>query len=305
MSSLSHKPVVLAMPVALSAELTNKCNLACPECDNGAGLMTRAKGFMSLELFDKIISELGSCLYNINLYFQGEPMLHPQFFCFIAKSRKISTVVSTNGHFLNEENADKLACSGLNQLVVSLDGMDQVTYSSYRINGDFDTVISGIRNVSEAVRRNNSTMKMVIQFLVSRKNEHQISQARRFAKGMNALLRLKSMQIINNNTHGEWLPLKAKFSRYENKCNLYTLKNDLPGRCARLWSSPVITWDGMVLPCCFDKDARYVMGDLNEESFRDIWDGPRYRLFRKRILSGRHAIDICGNCTSGLRGVAG
>ena len=85
------------------------------------------------------------------------------------------------------------------------------------------------------------------------------------------------------------------------KCNKYTLKSSYPDRCARLWLSPVITWDGKVLPCCFDKDASYVMGDLNEDNFREIWTGTKYVIFRKSVLSGRAMIDICRNCTSGLR----
>ena len=54
----------------------------------------------------------------------------------------------------------------------------------------------------------------------------------------------------------------------------------------RFWFNPVITWDGKVVPCCFDKDAEYVMGDLNQDSFREIWNGTKYRIFRKSILSG-------------------
>jgi radical SAM protein with 4Fe4S-binding SPASM domain len=302
-SSVTGRPVTKGMPLAIGAELTNHCNLRCPECSTGSGMMTRPKGFMSTALFDKLISELEPYLYNINLYFQGEPMLHAGFFHFLGRCANLNTVVSTNGHFLSEENAGKLATSGLKQLVISLDGMDQQTYSSYRVNGDFEEVTRGIRNVSEAVKRISSPMKIVLQFLVNLNNEHQIAEARKFAHEVNAVLKLKSMQIINEDDFVKWLPSGKRFSRYENKCNTYTLKNSYPDRCARLWFNPVITWDGKVLPCCFDKNADHVMGDLNEDTFREIWTGPKYRIFRKSVLSGRRMNDICRNCTSGLRGV--
>jgi radical SAM protein with 4Fe4S-binding SPASM domain len=302
-SSVAGRPVTKGMPLALGAELTNHCNLRCPECSAGSGMMTRPKGFMSSALFDKLISELEPYLYNINLYFQGEPMLHAGFFHFLERCVNLNTVVSTNGHFLSEDNAGKLAISGLKQLVISLDGMDQQTYSSYRVNGDFEEVTRGIRNVSEAVKRNSSPMKIILQFLVNMNNEHQIAEARIFAHEVNAILKLKSMQIINKNDFVKWLPSQKRFSRYDNKCNSYTLKNSYPDRCARLWFNPVITWDGKILPCCFDKNADHVMGDLNEDTFRGIWTGPKYRIFRKSVLSGRRMNDICRNCTSGLRSV--
>jgi len=302
-SSLTGRPVTKGMPLAIGAELTNHCNLRCPECSSGSGMMTRPKGFMSTALFDKLISELEPYLYNINLYFQGEPMLHAGFFHLLERCANLNTVVSTNGHFLSEDNAEKLAISGLKQLVISLDGMDQQTYSSYRVNGDFEEVTRGIRNVSEAVKRNSSPMKIILQFLVNLNNEHQIAEARKFAGEVNAILKLKSMQIINKDDFVKWLPSEKRFSRYDNKCNSYTLKNSYPDRCARLWFNPVITWDGKVLPCCFDKNADHVMGDLNEDTFRGIWTGPKYRIFRKSVLSGRRMNDICRNCTSGLRSV--
>lgn len=292
------------MPLSVGTELTNNCNLRCPECSSGSDLMTRTRGFMDIELFDKVIMELSPYLYNINLYFQGEPMLHPLFFSFVKNSRGVNTIISTNGHFLSVENSEKIVKSGLSKLIISLDGLDQNTYSAYRRNGCVNTVLEGIKNVAEAKEKYSSLLKIEIQFIVSKLNEGQIPQVRKLARKFKSSLSLKSMQINAKEDIASWIPIKERFRRYKLKDGGYVIKNSLPDRCARLWLSPVITWDGKVLPCCFDKNAEYVMGDLNQDSFREIWNGPKYRIFRKSILTGRHMIEICRNCTSGLRGVS-
>lgn len=297
------KAEIKGMPVSISTELTNNCNLNCPHCLSGSGLMGRKRGFMDIGLFKKVMNELAPYLYNVNLYFQGEPMLHPRFFSFLGNWKNSQTVVSTNGHFLSIENSEKIVRSGLNKLIISLDGMDQETYSAYRVNGSVMSVIEGIKNVTQAKKSHNSSLMIEIQFLVNRFNEHQIPQVRRLAKRVSASLSLKSMQILDQEEVSSWLPSDRKYRRYKMKEGEYILKNSLPDRCARLWFNPVITWDGKVVPCCFDKDSEYVMGDLNYDSFREIWNGPKYRIFRKSILKGRHMIEMCRNCTSGLRGV--
>jgi radical SAM protein with 4Fe4S-binding SPASM domain len=302
-SSVTGKAGIFGMPVTISTELTNHCNLKCPECNSGSGLMTRNRGYMDIDLFEKVIDELKPYLFNINLYFQGEPMLHPQFFSFIERSAGINSVVSTNGHFLSVGNAEKIVSSGLTKLIVSLDGMDGNTYKLYRVKGNFDQVMNGIKSVSEAKRKTASPMKLEIQFLVNRNNEHQIPMVKRYALDMKASLKLKSMQVISNGSHQYWLPSLKNFNRYKFKENGYVLKSTLPDRCSRLWFNPVITWDGKVVPCCFDKNADHIMGDVNEDTFREIWHGPKYRIFRRSILAGRYNTEICRNCTSGLKGV--
>jgi radical SAM protein with 4Fe4S-binding SPASM domain len=302
-SSLTGKPEIMGMPVSVTTELTNMCNLRCPECASGSGRMQRDRGYMDLDLFKKVMEELRPYLYNTNLYFQGEPMLHPLFFAFLSNTEKIYTTVSTNGHFLSEENSEKIVMSGLNKLIISLDGIDQETYSSYRVNGNINTVIDGIKNVTGARKRFNSSLKIEIQCLVNKLNEHQIPGIRDLANMVKAEFRLKSMQITERKNIGYWLPLNRRVSRYKLKNGEYVIKNSLPDRCARLWFNPVITWDGKVIPCCFDKNAEYILGDLKQDTFRDIWDGPKYRIFRKSILSGRSMTEICRNCSSGLRGV--
>jgi len=301
--SVTGKAVIKGMPVSINTELTNNCNLQCPNCYSGSGLMARKRGYMDIDLFKKVMKELSPYLYFVNLYFQGEPMLHPLFFSFVNNCLNTQSIVSTNGHYLSEENSEKLISSGLNKLIISLDGIDQKTYSTYRVNGNVNSVIDGIKNVAIAKKKNNSSLKIEIQFLVNSFNENQIPQIRQLAKSVHASIGLKSMQILDKEDIGSWQPSARRFRRYKIKEGEYVLKSSLPDRCARLWFNPVITWDGKVVPCCFDKNAEYVMGDLNNDSFRDIWDGPKYRMFRKSILSGRYMIEMCRNCTSGLRGV--
>lgn len=292
------------MPVNISVELTSACNLKCPECHTGSGKITRPPGFMEKGLFEEIFKELGDYVVYANLYFRGEPLLHPELFEFLEVTRGINTTISTNGHFITEEIAGKLSHSGLKKIIISLDGMDQETYSRYRVNGDLQSVMNGIRNLSVAVRNSGTGMKTEVQFLVNRYNEGQIADAERFVSGSGADFKLKSMQIINTGRISEWLPEKRKFSRYELVKGRYEIKSSLPGRCLRLWIHPVITWDGNVIPCCFDKNAEYIMGNLNDSSFREIWNGNKFREFRISVLRNRKSIDICRNCTSGLREAA-
>lgn len=230
-------------------------------------------------------------------------MLHPQFFSFLENAERTLVTVSTNGHFLTEENSQKLVNYGLHKLIVSLDGMDQEIYSKYRKGGDLREVIQGIKNVSEAKKNARSSLKLEIQFLVNRYNESQIPLVKQFAFETGARLHLKSMQIINNEHIEQWLPEDEKYRRYKKDNGDYFIKSKLRNNCLKLWLNPVITWDGKVVPCCFDKDADHVMGDLNESTFREIWYGKEYKAFRESVLSERKKIEICKNCTSGLRGV--
>jgi radical SAM protein with 4Fe4S-binding SPASM domain len=302
-SRIIRRSVTSGMPVSVSIELTNICNLKCPECSSGSEKMTRERGFMDIDIFSEIISELRPYLYNINLYFQGEPMMHPRFFNFLEMSKGIKTTLSTNGHFLSPDIAEKLAASGLHKIIVSLDGMDYETYSLYRIGGQFEKVIGGIESLSQTIESSGSSLKLEVQFLVNRHNEKQISSAREFAKKAGATLRLKSMQIIDNERIEYWLPEIRKYSRYKKINGRYKIKSHLNNNCLRLWLNPVITWDGKVVPCCFDKNADNIMGDLTQNSFRSVWNGANYKLFRNTLLKERRSINICRNCTSGLIGV--
>lgn len=90
-----------------------------------------------------------------------------------------------------------------------------------------------------------------------------------------------------------WLDIK------KNNLGWYELKNKIKNKCWKMWHSTVITWDGNVVPCCFDKDAIFVMGNLNNQLFSEIWKSNKYVNFRNRLLLNRNEIEMCKNCTEG------
>ncbi|WP_017729991.1 SPASM domain-containing protein [Nafulsella turpanensis] len=303
-SRLSGNPAHRGMPLSLSFEPTTSCNLRCPECPSGLRSFTRPTGMLAPELLKSTIDELQNTLMYLLLYFQGEPYLHPRFFDMVryAADRKIYTATSTNAHFLSSEQARKTVESGLDRLIISIDGTTQETYQSYRIGGKLEKVIEGTRQVVEWKKKlRSATPHLIFQFLVVRPNEHQIAEVQALASRLGVdEVRLKTAQIYDYEEGSPLIPSLNQYSRYRQLPNgRWTVKNKLDNHCWKMWHSAVITWDGKVVPCCFDKDAQHQMGSLQEKSFREIWQHSTYQNFRKSILKGRSNIDICRNCTEG------
>ncbi len=295
-----------AMPMSIAIEPTTSCNLRCPECPSGLRSFTRPTGMLQAELFIKTIDELAPTLSYLTFYFQGEPYLHPQFLELVqyASSQKIYTATSTNAHYLNDEMAKKTIQSGLDRLIISIDGTTQESYEAYRVGGKLDKVIEGAKNIIRWKRELKSlTPFVVFQFLVVKPNEHQIGEVNRLAREIGVdLVALKTAQIYDYKNGSDLIPTIEKYSRYRKEADgTYTIKNELLSHCWKMWQSCVITWDGKVVPCCFDKDAHYVMGDLQQQSFKEIWQSKKYNSFRASILRSRDEIEMCKNCTEGTK----
>ena len=304
-SVLIKKPLVSGYPCSISIEPTTFCNLACPECPSGQKTLARSAGNMQITLYRKIIDELAPSLLYLNLYFQGEPFLHPEIFKMItiAKKNKIYTNVSTNGHFLNAQNSRKIVGSGLDRLIVCADGMTQDIYEIYRKKGNIRKIIAGIKTLSGYKKTLNSRKPLIIvQSLIIRHNQNQLNKMKKFFKSLGAdYVSFKSIHINEFKYGNPLMPTITKYSRYKlSKNGTYTIKNMLMNKCWRMWSSAVITQDGKVIPCCFDKGASYVFGNIYKDSLKDIWGNSKYNKFRKTILTSRKNIGICCNCTEGL-----
>jgi len=297
-------PQIGGMPFSISFEPTTACNLRCPECPSGLRNFTRPTGNLKQDLFRRVIDELAPDLWALTFYFQGEPYINPGFLDMVryAADKGLYTATSTNAHFLDEERAEATVRSGLTRLIISLDGTTQDTYAQYRREGDLATVIEGARRIVEWKGRLKSrTPHVVFQFLVVRPNEHQIPAARALSRevGVDDLW-LKTAQIYDPHDDHPLIPTQDRYARYRrNASGIWDVKNKLADDCWKMWHSCVITWDGRVVPCCFDKDARHVLGDLHTHSFRELWRSDAYNDFRRQLLTARSSIEMCRNCSEG------
>ncbi len=300
-SKVFRIPILAGKPWAASIEPTTYCNLQCPECPTGMQSLTRRQGTMDTGVFRSILDKLSPGLLHLTLYFQGEPFLNPRFadMVQIARKRRIFVVTSTNGHHLSEKNVENIIRSGLNHLIISLDGMDQQTYEKYRVNGNFLTVTQGIHRLVAARKAMKSRTPFIeLQFIVMRHNEHQMEQVREFAKmaGVDKLS-YKTAQVYHFDVAGTIIPKLKEKSRYSQLPDgSWVMAKKIRNRCKRVWSSIVLTWEGNVVPCCYDKNADYQAGNLLNDSLEAIWKNQRYTSFRQQVLNNRSEIEICRNC---------
>jgi len=306
LSRLSKKNLHVGLPLGISIEPTTTCNLGCPECPSGLRSFSRDTGSVQKETYQNILDQLAPSLIHTFFYFQGEPYLSKDFLDMVryAKKKRIYTSSSTNAHYLNDEMARKTVESGLDRLIISIDGTTQEAYEAYRKRGQLSKVIDGTKNLIKWKKElKSSSPHLVFQFLVVQQNEHQIEELHDLANelGVDEVV-LKTAQVYDYENGNALIPKQEKYSRYKKLSNgKFELKNKLLNQCWKMWHSCVFTWDGKVVPCCFDKDAQHQFGDVKEVDFKEIWRSAPYEHFRQSLLVSRSEIDICKNCSEGTK----
>ncbi|MGB0404047.1 MAG: radical SAM/SPASM domain-containing protein [Salibacteraceae bacterium] len=306
LSKWLKRPLMWGSPVSISIEPTTSCNLGCPECPSGLKKFSRPTGNLNQSLAESVFKELKNSLHYVTFYFQGEPYIHPKFLDLVkkAKAQNLYTATSTNAHFLRDKVAKETVESGLDRLIISIDGTSQETYEQYRINGKLDKVIEGTKNILKWKKElNSATPHVIFQFLVVSHNEHQVEEVKKLGADLGVdEVKFKTAQLYDYENGNTLMPKNEKFSRYKKGPDgKFSIKNPLDNQCWRMWQGCVVTWDGLIVPCCFDKDAQHQLGDLKTTTFKEIWKSNLYQNFRGSILKSRKEIDICTNCTEGTK----
>ncbi len=305
LSQWLKNPIQWGYPISVSFEPTTSCNLRCPECPSGLRAFTRPTGMLQKDFFKETIDDIHQHLLYLIFYFQGEPYLNPEFLDMVkyASSKNIYTATSTNAHYITDDVAKKTVESGLDRLIISIDGTTQDVYQQYRVGGNLNKVIEGTKKIVQWRKALNSKTPFIFfQFLVVKPNEHQLEEIKQLAKEIGVdEVRFKTAQVYDYETDpNQLIPNNEKYSRYKKgKDGKYKPKNKLVNRCWKLWHANVITWDGLVVPCCFDKDAMHQLGNIKNESFKNIWNNSNYKQFRTELMKSRKNIDICSNCSEG------
>jgi radical SAM protein with 4Fe4S-binding SPASM domain len=256
-----------------------------------------------LDEFEIILDKLPNTVRVLQLWNQGEPFMNPRFLDMVrmAHDRGLHTITSTNAHFLHRNGtAESVIDSGLGELVVSLDGVTPDSYELVRQGGDLSVVLKSMRQIAAEKTKSGSSLPQIsAQCLLLRETEPHLGQIQRMATEFGAdRVVWKTAQVSSIDEAREVLPENQTLWRYKIKGNELITRRHWEG-CVRTWFSTVVLCDGSVVPCCFDKDGDYVMGNLLTQSFSEIWHGDRYREFRRQTLR-RRAYPICNNCTEGL-----
>jgi len=283
----------------MMVEPTNFCNFNCPLCDRGSGKLTRPEGSMSPENFTRLLDEIGSGLKLLLLWNQGEPFINKKSSEMVraAKERRIFTIISTNGSLL-ERNASDIIDSGLDEIIVSLDGANTETYHRYRRGGDFGKILGGVRELVR-VRGRKLTPLISLQFLLLKHNLSEIADFKNLAADLGADRVLwKTVQVADAKMAETFLPSEGRFTRYSDSrsLKLQRVRYD----CRRILYSAVVDWNGNVVPCCFDKNEDFLLGNVFNEGFDNIWRGGKFTRFRDIIANGKRP-GMCANCTEGLQ----
>lgn len=317
-ASTYFKPLkAWGMPVHAMIEPSTFCNLKCALCPVTIGLK-RPTGNLDMAIFKKVIEEIGDYIFTLLLWDWGEPFMNLRIYDMIslAKEYHIKTISSTNGHLFEDiDKADRLIRSGLDTIIFAIDGIHQDTYELYRQGGSLRSVLNAVKTVVERkYELKSQTPLVVFRFIVMEQNEHEISDLKKLAGSLGVdVLVLKTLnaaaqdpyfetQSPNREDYNLFLPKNVKYRRFkfgsEGLKHLRLKKNP----CRHLWNHPCIHWNGTVVPCTYDPMDKYVFGDLRKSSFKEIWQGDRYRQMRKQFRQEWSKIGLCTECSYAYKG---
>lgn len=299
-----RREVVRGRPYILIVDPLNVCNLRCPLCPTGVKAPARHQGKMPWETFTRAIDEFAPYAYEVNLHNWGESLLHPDIFEMIAyiRDRNIATNMSTNFNVITDEKIDRLIRSGLEYLILSIDGLTQETYAQYRVRGNIDRVF---QNVEKLVRRRrelgSATPYIEWQFIVFKHNAHEVEGARLKA----AELGVDRFRVIPPGIPFEFEEpesLKRKWfvpsTEADQAGEAESFRDQMKSSCFYLYRSFTVNPDGGTAPCCVINGAHNDFGDLEHQRATEIWNNDKYRSARSlfRTDGAASAPTVCERC---------
>ena len=303
------------LPFSMDIEPTTACNFRCQMCQVSDPDFKAAH--MSMDTFKKTIEDNPS-LVKIKLQGMGEPFTCPSIFEMIeyASKKNIMIEMTSNGSLLTDKNIQKIINSQITRLIISVDGACKETFEKIRVRSNFDRVVTGVRNLSQELKKTKSIMELKAWTVVQRDN---IAEVHKIVELVHDLgFKDLTFQVnltgwgkdewneknkgfeVNTSEGSAGAMLDKAFSRAkELGLDLKIYDNELYSEekpCAWPWHSSYVDAQGYVIPCCLiaDKDVKN-FGNINERPYWEIWNSQEYKDFRNDIKNHRIP-DYCKNC---------
>ena len=295
-SALFRTPYTIRhTPLFVSVEPSAVCQLRCPACPVGLAFGNKcAEVYMSMDLWERVLSQIKDSAWVVQFYFQGEPLLNKDLPLMIREAHDagLYTIVSTNAQAMTPELAQALVAAGLDRIIISMDGLTQESYSAYRVGGSLDQCKAALRWLQEA---KSAGLTIELQVLRLRSNEHEWRAFRKEYKTLGAdRLVFKTAQLYDYRHGHPLMPSEPRYRRYEQHADGLWYRKPLGKGCFRVWSGVVIAANGDVLPCCYDKDHAHAYGNLRTASLRELFSDPKAQAFRAQALL--QTPQICQEC---------
>jgi radical SAM protein with 4Fe4S-binding SPASM domain len=275
-------------PSRIWIELTDHCNLKCPLCPNQS-LPKEIKGYISPELFKEIVDQVQGKVHDLYLFHRGEPLLHPHLGELIhyAQSRRVPCRIHTNATRLSDTISRQILTAGLEVLSFSFDGFNAALYEKNRYPAEFEKTLGNIKRFlrlkKESQKRKPST---ILQMMCVEKNHREPE----LKKLISSLKSLGLDRVVFRDPHNWGGAISYPVESPEEK-------NGPVFSCTFPWYALIIYWNGKVGPCPQDFFARMMVGDINKNSIREIWNGPEMQELRKKIKDRRYQfLDPCRQC---------
>ncbi|HEY3297550.1 MAG TPA: radical SAM protein [Armatimonadota bacterium] len=300
------RPSAPLYPVQLQIEPSSTCMLKCPVCPAVTSAKPSSQRIMPMPLYKSIIDDVGDYATIAIFWMWGEPLTNPAFSDMVAYAhqKKIATFSSTNGHAVQTEaQAEQIVRSGLDVLVVALDGATQETYQSYRIGGDINKVFRCLELLRQAKTSLGSTKPLVsVRTVVSRKNEGELDAIEDIARSYGADMAARKLMCICDLSDSEenesLLPIDTRYIRGADRNNPRARKSVETLKCRRPWSRMTVNAEGTVLPCEFDFKEANPFGRVDDGiSALSAWRSQTAESFRQRFSERKSDFEYCRSCT--------
>ena len=275
---------VLGRPFQLTLEPGNVCNLRCPLCATTHREKRMPKGMLALADAVKILDAFP---WTVQLVLSnwGEPLLNQDLPAIVraAKARDIEVRLESHLNNLDRAVAEDLMTSGLDVLVVALDGTTQEAYEAYRVGGELEQVIANVELLCEVQSdRDDSRTRLLWKFVTNTHNHLQVGDARAWAERLG--MDFEVVEIWTPPGEPEW---KAEDERGDDR-----EAGGAPSKCHNLWQAVSVNFNGDVFPCCSEFSPTDRLSNALEQPFGKVWNSREYRERRTR---NKGAVD-CSRC---------